>query len=219
MSSIKDMEKVEETENNVSESDILFYLVEQASRKQIVANGTHLYVPEIGGFVKLQASINQKMIPVPDELFNLYNKAAILAQYYHRNQKDKAGKDYFTHPCRVSKDVECNNFTVKETMYAMIAALLHDTIEDTQLSREDLLDDGFPEDLVNIVVLLTRTEDVEYYDYILNISQNKIAREVKLADLRDNMDLGRLLNVREKDVQRMEKYKISYKTLIAARKE
>lgn len=122
----------------------------------------------------------------------------------HRGQRDKGGEAYVAHPVRVMKQVE--NHKTK------IVALLHDVIEDSQYQAKDLHCD-FSDDVVSAVECLTKNSDQSYPEYIEKISENEIARKVKIADLRDNLDLERLEELNEDDFQRIQKYHKSLQTL------
>lgn len=129
-----------------------------------------------------------------------------LAKVYHKGQVDKAGVDYFTgHISTVVNGVETNE---EKTV-----AYLHDIIEDTKLTKEDLLHLGFSEKLVNAVVALTKDKKVKYEDYLKNVKNNKLAKVVKLSDLSNNMDLSRLNEITEVDEKRLEKYKKAFQYL------
>lgn len=139
------------------------------------------------------------------ELFSL---AWEVARQAHEGQKDRSGKPYFSHPVRVANRCRTEN--------AKIVALLHDTIEDTALTAGDLRDKGFPEEIVAAVVAMTRPEDEAYEDYIDRAAADPIAREVKIADLLDNMDITRLTPpLTEKDLARFNKYLKAYRKITA----
>ena len=125
-------------------------------------------------------------------------KAMILAAKGHMGQVDKGGHPYILHPTRVM--LSCK--TVEEKTVAM----LHDLLEDTAYTEDDLREEGFPAEIIEAVVCLTKTEGEEYADYVERVCQNKLAARVKLADLKDNMDLNRLPGLTPKDFQRLEKY-------------
>lgn len=129
-----------------------------------------------------------------------------LAVEKHKNQTDKAGNPYILHPLHVMENV--NNKEGK------IVAILHDIIEDTDITENYLLKIGLSKRIVDAVVALTRSEDMDYQEYIKNLSSNPLAKEVKLADLEHNMDLKRLPTLEEKDLERNRKYQIAYHYLI-----
>ena len=93
-----------------------------------------------------------------------------------------------------------------------IAAILHDIVEDTDVTIEQLAED-FSSNIVEAVRLLTRNDTMPYDDYIKNIKTNPIARKVKLADLKHNMDNTRLKEIGPKDVERFKKYEDAVKVL------
>jgi (p)ppGpp synthase/HD superfamily hydrolase len=88
----------------------------------------------------------------------------------------------------------------------MTAAILHDVVEDTEWTLEDLRREGFSEALLQAVDCLTHRKQIRYWDYIQRISGNPVARQVKLADLEDNLDAKRLPELTMKDQARMKKY-------------
>jgi (p)ppGpp synthase/HD superfamily hydrolase len=129
------------------------------------------------------------------ELFDLALKIAIQA---HREQKDKSGREYVMHPIRVAE--RCKDPRAK------IVALLHDTIEDTYVTSEYLRSEGFPDEIISGVLSVTKQEGESYEDFVRRASDNPIGREVKIADLEDNMDIRRLQEITEDDVARLRKY-------------
>lgn len=137
----------------------------------------------------------------------LLEKALAIALKAHAGQTDKAGAAYVLHPIRVA----CRCATDEERM----TALLHDTIEDADVTADELLAEGFPPATVDAVVALTRKEEETYEDYVGRCSLNPLARRVKLHDLEDNMDLSRLSRVTEKDLERLDRYVQAYSFLKA----
>ncbi|WP_298546650.1 GTP pyrophosphokinase [uncultured Parabacteroides sp.] len=135
----------------------------------------------------------------------LLTKALQIATKAHEGQTDKAGAPYIFHPIRVSN--RC--FTNDER----IVALLHDTIEDTYVTSDYLLSEGFPRNIVDAILSVTRNEDESYEDFIKRSRLNPIGRQVKLHDLEDNIDITRLNELTEKDVHRLNKYLKAYKYL------
>ncbi|MBD1911467.1 MULTISPECIES: HD domain-containing protein [unclassified Leptolyngbya] len=125
-------------------------------------------------------------------------QAIQLATRLHAGQVDKAGEDYIQHPLRVMNAVEGE--TTK------IVAVLHDTLEDTPITFEEL-EGQFGSDVASAVQALTRLEGEDYFDFIERVKQNAIATTVKIADLKDNMNLSRMATITEKDLARHEKYK------------
>lgn len=131
--------------------------------------------------------------------------AIALATRAHFGQTDKAGKDYIEHPLRVMQSCVSDD--------AKIVAVLHDVVEDSDVSIEDLRTMNFAPQVVEAISLLTKTGNIEYSIYIASIKENVIAREVKIADLRDNMNLNRIAQPTEKDFKRLEKYRGALMTL------
>lgn len=129
---------------------------------------------------------------------NKYELALKIATEAHKGQVDKAGVPYINHPLTVASLVD--------TEEEKIVALLHDTIEDTNITEQDLLNYGFSNKIVEAVKLLTHNKNVPYMDHIAKIKDNKLARKVKIADLTHNSDLSRLKEITEKDKKRYEKY-------------
>ena len=137
---------------------------------------------------------------ISDQQAAVYEKALTLAHKAHAGQKDKGGQDYISHPVTVSSFTE-------GPFVSVVAALLHDVVEDTPYTLDDLRKMGFPEEIVNCVDSLTRREDEKRSEYLARVARNTDAIYVKLADLRHNSDLSRIPNVTQKDFYRTEKYR------------
>ena len=135
----------------------------------------------------------------------LTKKAMKLCYEAHKDQVDKSGMPYVFHPFHVAEQMTDELSTV--------TALLHDVVEDTPYTLEDLRQMGFPEPVLAALALLTHGEDVPYLDYVAKIKANPIARAVKLADLRHNSDVSRLSRVDAAALERVEKYKKAMKIL------
>lgn len=133
-----------------------------------------------------------------------YFKALILAWNAHDGQFDKAGKPYIYHPMRVSKGAISKD--------GKIVGLLHDVLEDTDYTESDMK--FLSEDQQEALRLLNHEKSVDYFEYVKALKANPIAREVKLSDLADNMNLKRLNNPTEKDFERLEKYKKAREILL-----
>lgn len=116
----------------------------------------------------------------------------------HRNQVDKGGMPYVFHPFHLAEQMTDEITTV--------TALLHDVVEDTDITLSDLSDMGFPAEVIDALALLTHDDSVPYMDYVALIKHNPVAKAVKLADLRHNSDLSRLDEITEKASERAEKY-------------
>ena len=128
----------------------------------------------------------------------MVQKALTMAYKAHMNQVDKGGAPYILHPVYVALSVQGED--------EKIVALLHDIVEDTEVTLEDLRKEGFSERVIEAVDAIThRGED--YFEYIRRVKKNPLATKVKIADLKHNMDTSRLTEVTEKAIQRVEKYK------------
>lgn len=136
-------------------------------------------------------------------------KALKLSMTAHAGQKDKAGEDYFFHPLTVALTVARNGGTDE----CIEAALLHDVVEDTDYTLNDLSDLGFDKSVIDALALLTHKKEIPYMDYVRSLKNNSIARTVKMADLMHNMDLSRLKVVNDSDRKRVEKYAAAFKLL------
>jgi (p)ppGpp synthase/HD superfamily hydrolase len=95
-----------------------------------------------------------------------------------------------------------------------ITAVLHDIVEDTSITIGDLNIYGFENDIVEAINILTKTKNQNYMEYIELIDKNNIARDVKIVDLKHNMDISRLDNITDKDIKRVEKYEKAYNLLM-----
>lgn len=136
----------------------------------------------------------------------LLELALEIATKAHKGQVDKSGAVYIFHPIRVAE--RCTTEEEK------IVALLHDTIEDTSVTPEYLLEQGFPRSIVDAVLGVTRCDDETYEEFVRRASLNPISKQVKIHDLEDNMDIRRLGEVTEKDLPRLNKYLRAYKYLM-----
>ncbi|MCF7790327.1 MAG: hypothetical protein K9N47_29680 [Prosthecobacter sp.] len=132
-------------------------------------------------------------------------RALQIAVQAHAGQKDKSGAAYIFHPIRVM--MRCT------TPEAKIVGLLHDVVEDTPVTFEELEAEGFPPDVMAALRLLTHASEVPYEDYIQQVKTHPIATEAKLADLEDNMDIRRLEEVNEKAAARFKKYLAAFRAL------
>lgn len=126
-------------------------------------------------------------------------KALKLCFLAHRDQVDKSGIPYVFHPFHLADQMQS-----EETV---ITALLHDVMEDTEISFEELSSEGFGEEVMAALLLLTHKKGVDYMDYVRAIRSNPIARAVKIADLKHNSDLSRLDEIDEKAIKRVERYR------------
>lgn len=132
-------------------------------------------------------------------------------------KKDKAGKPYFEHLIRVANNAKTYFVGDEYEDELIIIGLLHDLLEDCPEWTKNHLRALFNANIVESIDRLTKREDVSYALYIENIRNNRFATAVKLADLKDNMDLSRLPKLTEKDIERTEKYHRSYISLLGDR--
>jgi len=131
--------------------------------------------------------------------------AISLALKAHRGQKDKGGHPYILHPFRLMLRMT--------TEHERFAAVLHDVVEDTGMTLADLRRKGYPEPVIEAVDCLTRRKGEAYEAFIMRLKSNQLARKVKLADLRDNMDLRRIPNPQQRDRERLKRYRKAWKEL------
>lgn len=131
-------------------------------------------------------------------------KAIIIAYNAHINQKDRSGLPYILHPIYLAEQMD--------TEEECIVALLHDVVEDTDITLEEL-EKEFSKTVIDALKLLTHDKDTDYFEYIEKIKSNPLAVKVKLADLKHNSDETRLENITEKDIARNKKYVKAIKML------
>lgn len=135
-------------------------------------------------------------------------RAIEIAVSAHRGQTRKDGSPYVLHPLRLMMSVNASD--------ERIVALLHDVVEDTSITSDDLEREGFSEHVLAALRLLTHDPEVSYEDYIQRLATNQLARTVKLADLRDNSNVFELPSIGERDLRRVEKYHRAFKFLSRA---
>ncbi len=126
------------------------------------------------------------------------DKALQIAVRAHENQKDRYGQPYILHPIRVMMNVD----SPKEKM----VAILHDVIEDSDLTLTDLSEAGFSPEIIAAVDVISKRDGEDYFRYIRRVGANQLARSVKLADLTDNMDMKRIDRLTEIDQKRLAQY-------------
>lgn len=129
----------------------------------------------------------------------MINIALSIAKKAHAGQVDKAGIDYIQHPLYVASQVK--------TEQEKAVALLHDVLEDSDITAADLLAYALSNEVVTAVQTLTKKKGQRYQDYLEKVKSNDLARVVKLADLKHNSDLSRLKSVSDTDRERVKKYK------------
>lgn len=136
---------------------------------------------------------------------HLTNEAMKIAYHAHHGQVDKSGIPYIFHPYHLAEQMPDE--------YTTCVALLHDVVEDTDVTIEELRD-IFPPQVIEAVALMTHDEDEPYLDYVRRVSTNPIAKIVKLADLRHNSDQTRLENADEATLAYFqEKYRKAFEIL------
>ena len=133
-------------------------------------------------------------------------KAMRLCYEAHRDQTDKSGVPYVFHPIHLAEQMRDEDTTV--------TALLHDVIEDTVYTFDDLVKMGFSENVITALKLLTHDKSVPYMEYVAKIKENPVAKAVKLADLAHNSDLSRLNSIDDKARSRIQKYEAAKKLLL-----
>jgi guanosine-3',5'-bis(diphosphate) 3'-pyrophosphohydrolase len=134
-------------------------------------------------------------------------RAIELAARAHAGQRDKGGHPYILHPLRVMQAVSGEA--------ERIAAVLHDIVEDTPVTFDDLLAEGFSVEVVDAVRALTKFDGETREQAAQRIVRNPIARTVKLADIADNMDLSRIPNPTGRDFDRLREYEVARGILLA----
>ena len=135
----------------------------------------------------------------------LTKKALLISFEAHKHQTDKSGMPYVYHPFHLAEQMDDE--------YSTCVALLHDVVEDSDLSLDDLIKEGFPKEVTNAITLMTHDESVPNLEYVAEIKKNPISHRVKLADLRHNSDLSRLNVIDDKALERMEKDKLAIRIL------
>lgn len=136
---------------------------------------------------------------------HLTNEAMKIAYKAHHGQVDKGGIPYVFHPYHLAEQMPDE--------YTTCVALLHDVVEDTEVTLEEL-QEIFPSEVIEAVAVMTHGEDEPYLDYVQRVSQNPIAKVVKLADLRHNSDETRMPDADEKTLAYFrEKYRKAFEIL------
>jgi (p)ppGpp synthase/HD superfamily hydrolase len=125
--------------------------------------------------------------------------AISLAAEAHRGQKDKAKAPYILHPLRVMLRMEND---ADRTL-----AVLHDVLEDSDMTVRDLQKAGYPTEIVEAITYLTRLKEEEYDQFIERVKGNSLAVKIKIADLEDNLNFERIKEPNEDDLRRYEKYR------------
>lgn len=122
-----------------------------------------------------------------------------------KNEIDKGGMPYVFHPFHLAEQMESED--------EVVVALLHDIIEDTDVTIKELTKMGFTKQETDAISIMTHNKNDSYEKYIKKISTNKLATKVKIADLKHNLDITRLNEIKTKDLEKIEKYKKSLRYL------
>lgn len=133
-----------------------------------------------------------------NDLSKILEKAALICVTKHQGQRDKAGAAYFQHPMRVAMNCEKDE--------EKIVALLHDTIEDTDVTPEWLKQQGFSDEIVEAILSVTRNPEEDYQEFVARAKKNPIGRIVKIHDLEDNLNVLRLSEISPEMAERLTKY-------------
>lgn len=145
----------------------------------------------------------EKALQLLDEqrsnLDKLLELAIEVATQAHKGQLDKGGNPYILHPQAVAAALDSTE--------NKIVAYLHDVVEDTEITLEDLKEMGFTYRIVNSIRILTKSKDISYEDYLKSVKKDSNAWHVKMADIKHNMDISRIPEPTAKDFARIEKYK------------
>lgn len=140
------------------------------------------------------------------DLHPLMIRAVGLSSEKHYGQTDKGGEPYMGHVARVAEHCETDT--------QRMVGLLHDLLEHTDVTKQQLLDEGFPEPVVEAVDAISRREGEDYEQYVRRLGPNALARRVKIAELIDNMDLLRLKMLNDDDCRRLMKYHQAWRYLL-----
>ena len=135
----------------------------------------------------------------------LTKKAMKICFSAHKDQTDKSGLPYVFHPFHLAESMDDE--------FSCALALLHDVVEDSDTTIDDIRKMGFPDEITEALSLLTHERSVPYMEYVRKISENPLARKVKIADLTHNSDLTRMDTVDEYALRRNEKYALALKFL------
>ncbi len=136
----------------------------------------------------------------------MLEQAIDLAVQAHREQVDKYGQPYILHPLRVM-------FRLQGAV-EQVVGVLHDVVEDSDFTFDDLRQMGYPEEVLAALDGVTRRTEESYEEFVTRSGQNPVSRRVKLADLEDNMDLRRLAGeLTDKDFERLRRYRRAWEQL------
>ncbi|MBT5086842.1 MAG: GTP pyrophosphokinase [Deltaproteobacteria bacterium] len=135
-------------------------------------------------------------------------RAIEIAVNAHKGVTDKGGNPYIVHPLRVMMSLKSDN--------EKIVGVLHDVVEDAEdWDFERLQEEGFSKEVLDALRSVTKTsEEEDYNEFVQRALTNEIGRAVKIADIRDNLDVTRIGELRQKDMNRLNKYKNALKVLL-----
>ena len=140
-----------------------------------------------------------------EKLQGLLDKAIQIASSAHENQMDKAGEPYILHPLRLMMQFQDEN--------ERITAVLHDVVEDSDVTIDQLSRQGFNEEIIDALERLTKKNGESYGNFIDRITSCSLARKIKIADIEDNLNITRLTKLSQTDLERIEKYHNALNTL------
>ena len=129
----------------------------------------------------------------------LLERVAEFSRKAHEGQFDKGGHPYYLHPQCVAN--------MEKTEDEKIVGYLHDVVEDTKYTIDDIKALGVNDLCIEAIKYLTHDKSIPYDDYVAKIKQCELARKVKINDLKNNSDLSRLNKITAEDLKRVEKYK------------
>jgi (p)ppGpp synthase/HD superfamily hydrolase len=144
-------------------------------------------------------------VPQGETIMKLIEKSLHIALQAYAGKTDKAGREYILHPLRVMAKMK--------TDLERSAALLHDVIEDSDITAEQLLAEGIPVEVVEAIQYLSRNENEDYQEFVARTKKNKLAATIKIADIEDNIDVLRLTSLDENDLARIKKYHSAWRLL------
>ena len=138
-------------------------------------------------------------------MMKLIEKSLNIALRAYAGKTDKAGREYIHHPLRVMAKMK--------TDLEMSVALLHDVLEDSDITAEQLLAEGIPAEVVEAVQCLSKNENEDYQDFVGRTKKNELAVKIKIADIEDNIDVLRLPSLNDYDLTRVQKYHSAWQFL------
>ena len=168
--------------------------LELATSARMATDGTPSDVQSASGMVGC-VNYNRDQL-----IMSTLERAIAIAAAAHAGQVDKAGAPYILHPLRVMLGLS--------TLHERIAAVLHDVVEDSAVTLEDLRSEGFPDEVVTAIDALTKRPGETRRIAAARAALDPLARAVKLADNADNMDLSRISNPSEADYARLQEYRV-----------